>query len=164
MSAKVAAIQEEAKRIDGVVEGAQTAELRRASVELPHWEFSGTFERSLPVWLTARLSEGDRVREESYYLVQGKPILVRVESWWDVEDPAKAPGPPESHVLYLDDGYSIRHERSVNSKPPNVRTDDTRTSAGELLRRARSIAEILDTKDKKIADSLRTFTTIEPEQ
>jgi hypothetical protein len=159
----VQAIRAEAKRIDAANDAPETAERHKLAKDLPHWQFSGLFENSNPVFLGARFSEGQVVREESYYLLRGKPILVKVEKWWDVDDPKNAPEPTTRQDFYIENDRTIRHVIEVVSSPPVVRIDNSSGPTTALIERSRSIAQILlnSARDPAVTDSLQVFPEAE---
>src|SRR3989442_1333603 len=79
---RVEAIQSEVKRVDAANDAPESAERRRLTMDLPHWRFSGLFQQSNPMFLNALFSQGRFVRGETYYLLNGKLLLVKVEKWW----------------------------------------------------------------------------------
>ena len=158
IESQIRAIRSEAKHIDASIDSPEQAGLTRVEKQLPNWELSGLFEKSAPVYLTARLSEGEVVREETYYFRQGQPILVKVEKWWDVEDEAKAPEPPTRHEFYIQNDRLLRVSIRVNSKPPVTRLGDASGSPKLLIQRSATVAQILEGKAAGQAiESLRDF-------
>ena len=159
----VQAIRAEAKRIDAANEAPESAGRRQLATELPHWQFSGVFENSTPVFVNALFTEGQVVREESYYFLHGKLLLVKVEKWWDVDDESKEPEPKIHQDFYIDNDLTIRHVRKVASSPPVTRTDNKARPAAALVERSRSIAQILltGTRDPGVTDSLKLFPEVE---
>lgn len=138
----VATIQLAAKRIDAANAAAEAAggTLTR---ELPHWQFSGLFESSKPIFLSAVFSQGRLVREETYYLVGGKLSLVRVHRWWDVDDPKEAPEPATQQAFYIENDQTIRRVFDAAAGSPLGRSDDSTQPASTLAARSRSITQIL---------------------
>ena len=143
VEAKIRSIQSEAKRIDAAVDAPATLGLSRITKQPPHWDLLGLFENSIPVFLSARFSEGQLVRDETYYLRRGQPILVKVEKWWDVDEPARAPEPPTRHEFYLDNDRILRHRIRVGSSPPATHLGDTGHSPDWLIRRSSAISQFL---------------------
>ncbi|HEX7970517.1 MAG TPA: hypothetical protein VF502_20020 [Stellaceae bacterium] len=140
---QVEAIQREAKRIDAANDGPQPAPWRRLTLELPHWELSGLFEESVPIFLYARFSEGQLVREETYYTRHGKLMLARVEKWWDVDDERNAPQPAIRQDFYIANDRTIKHVVAVGSSRPMTRQGDAVSAAATLAERSRTIAQAL---------------------
>jgi hypothetical protein len=140
---RVEAIIVAAKQIDAATAPPGTANLRPITKELSHWEFSGWFDNSQPIFLSARFSEGQVVREETYYLRLGKLVLVRMEKWWDVDDSSHAPEPKTRQEFYIDNDQTIRVATDISSTPPSSRTNDTVRTAAALVERSRSITQIL---------------------
>src|SRR5437879_4317304 len=112
---RIKAIQVETKRIDAANEAQDTSQRRRLTKDLPHWQFSGLFEGSDPIFLDAMFTEGEVVRQESYYLAHGKLLLVKVETWWDVDDDRRAPEPTTKQGFYIDHDQTIRHTTTVEA-------------------------------------------------
>jgi hypothetical protein len=135
-------------------------------MDLPHWRFSGFFQQSNPLFLSAFFSQGRLVRVETYYLLGGKLLLVKVEKWWDVDDPHRAPEPATREDFYIDADRMIRHVIEVASSPPAVRTSDTTRPAAVLVERSRSIAKILlgGIRDPTATSSLEVFPSVDPLQ
>lgn len=160
---RVLEIQSEIKRIDDAVDAPPSSAFKRASHELPHWQFSGLMENGQPVYLNALFTQGQVARAETYYLAGGQLIFVRVEKWWDVDDPARAPEPKTRRDFYVNDGTVIRCAVEVASKPPASKTDDAAGPAASLIKRSRTIAQILDPNSKaaELARSLETFPEAE---
>lgn len=155
----LAAIRAEAKRIDAAVDSPGSSRLRPLQRDAPHWEFSGFFEKSAPVFLTARFSEGQVERQETYYLRGGKLLLVRVEKWWDVDVATKAPEPKTVRQFYIVDDRTIHSVVEVASSPPRSRRDDTSRPATALVERSGLIARLLlgATQDPAAVLSLDDF-------
>lgn len=158
---KVRAIDRETKRIDALSDAPSTPQLQQARVDLAHWQFYGTFENSVPLYLTASFSEGDSVREETYYFSGGKLILARIEHSWDVEEPAKAPEPAVTHYFYLDGNRLLRHVTRTASHPPKVRTDSSGGDGREWLKRAERVGEVF--QNRTAADSIAASLEVAPE-
>jgi hypothetical protein len=160
---RVDAIKAETKRIDAATEAPQTADLRRLNKELTHWEFSGTFESSKPIFLSARFTEGQVVREEAYYLLHDKLILARTVKWWDVEDASRAPEPKTEQEFYINNDQRIRRVINVGSPAPVSRTDDAGQPANTLVERSRVITQILlgNVQAAEAAHSLKDFPEAE---
>jgi hypothetical protein len=138
-------------------------EYRHVAKDLPHWQFSGSFENSKPVYLSALFSQGGLVRAESYYLLDGKRLLVKVETWWDVDNPRDAPEPKTQQEFYVDNDRTIRHATQIASSPPTSHTDDTARPAAGLEERSRLIAQILmgGTQEATASSSLEPFPEAE---
>jgi hypothetical protein len=160
---RVDAIDVEAKRIDSAIEAPETAELRRLRKDLNHWELYGTFQGQKPVYLSARFSEGQVIREERYYMLNEKLALVRIEKWWDVDDPSRAPEPKASQEFYVDNDREIRHVMEVAASPPVSKTNDAVRPAAAWVERSHLIARILlgDGKDANAAQALDAFPEAE---
>ncbi len=160
---RVQAIRAEAKRIDAANDAPEAAGHRRLAVDLPHWQFSGLFENSTPIYVNALFTEGQVVREESYYVLHGRLLLVKVEKWWDVEDESKEPEPKTHQDFYIENDQTIRHVVKVGSSPKATRTDDKPRPAAALVERSRSIAQILlsGSHDAAVTDSLQQFPEAE---
>jgi len=154
---RVKAIQAEAKRIDSAMQTPSKAGLRKLTRELPHWEFTGALEASQPVFVSARFSEGQAIREESYYLIRGNAALVKVETWWDVEDPRRAPEPRTIHEYYIDHGQTIWQITRIASSPARTLANDTIHPASALLARSRTIQQIIFHTGAADTDAVRTL-------
>jgi len=163
---RVEAIRVETQRIDAINDEPPSAPFRELARSLPHWEFSGRFHDSNPSFLTARFTEGQVVREESYYLHDAKLRLVRVETWWDVDDESQAPEPPTRQEYFVESDRIIRSVSEVSSSPPITRTDDSALPAASLVERSRSIVAILlgGAPDAARMDALAVFTGPRPSQ
>jgi hypothetical protein len=161
---QVQAILAEAKRIDTANDAPEAAGRRQLTKELPNWEFSGVLEGPTPVFLSARFTEGQVVREESYYLLHGELILARVEKYWDVEETQKSPEPATLQDFYINHDQTIRHVTRVKSSPPITRIDKATRPSGTLIERSRLIAQILlsTAPAKTASDSLNKFPEAEP--
>jgi hypothetical protein len=158
VEARINAIQAAAERIDSIGGGAADAHIRQLTAEAPHWQFSGIFEASTPILLNALFTEGKLVREETYYLEDGQPRLLRLARWWDVDDDEQAPEPATSQDFYIDGDQIIRHVVNVATSPPVASTDDSTRSAAALAARCRVIAQILlGTHDAALIGSLEMF-------
>jgi hypothetical protein len=148
----------EVKRIDAAMQSPESAGLRQLTKDLSHWELSGTFQGEKPVYLSARLSEGQSIREETYYVLHEKLILVRIEKWWDVDDPSRAPEPKTSQRFYIDNDQEIRRVMEVAASPPVSKTDDAVRPAGAWVERSHLIARILGGgKDGNAKQALDAF-------
>ncbi len=159
---RIKAIQVEAKRIDAANEVPDTIEHRQLTKDLPHWQLYGLLETSVPIFLDAMFTEGQVVRQESYYLAHGKLLLVKVVTWWDVDDPRKAPEPATEQDFYIDNDQTIRHTIKTESTRPVTRTDDTARAAAGLVDRSQMIAKILlGARDAPETDLLRRFPDAE---
>lgn len=158
---RVKKIQAEVKRIESAT-NSSNANVQRKMKELPHWQFSGVFENSAPILLNALLTEGEVVREETYYLMQGKPVLVRVDKWWDVESPRQAQEPATREDFYCDNEQIVRRMRKVESRPAARRIDDTALSAAPLMERSRSILHVLQggNQNATVTDEFRMFPPV----
>jgi hypothetical protein len=163
---RVDAIDLEATRIDSAIEAPETAELRRLRKDLSHWELYGTFQGEKTVYLSARFSEGQVIREERYYILHEKLALVRIEKWWDVDDPSHAPEPKTSQEFYVDNDQEIRHVMEVASSPPVSKTNDAVRPAAAWVERSHLIAQILlgGGKDANAAQALDAFPEAETSQ
>jgi hypothetical protein len=139
----VEAIQADAKRIDALADAPNSGNVSRLARELPHWQVSGLFDGSKPVFLSALFSEGQVEREEKYYLTGGKLIFVRTEKWWDVDDAKREPEPRTRQDFYVENDQIIRQVVNVASSPPESRTIDTTQPATRLIDRSRSIGQLL---------------------
>jgi hypothetical protein len=142
-ASRVEAIQMEAKRMQAAIGAAGSTEFRQVEKDLPHWQFSGSFKNSKPVYLRALFSQGGLVRAETYYILNGNRLLVEVETWWDVDNPRDAPEPKTAQEFYLENDRTIRHVVQIASSPPASHTDDTARPAAGLEDRSRLIAQIL---------------------
>jgi hypothetical protein len=162
-AARAEAIQMEAKRIQAAVSASGATEFRQAAKDMPHWQFSGSFENSKPVYLSALFSQGGLVRAETYYLLSGNRLLVKVETWWDVDDPRDAPEPKTEQDFYIENDRTIRRVIQVASLPPTSRTDDTPRSTAGLAARSRLIVQILlgGTQEATASQSLESFPDAE---
>jgi hypothetical protein len=160
---RVRAIRAEAKRIDAAVDAPEAPGRRRLAIEFPHWQLTGLFEDSTPIFVNALFTEGQAVREESYYFLHGKLLLVKVRKWWDVEDESKQPGPETHQDFYVDGDLTIRHVVKVASSRPVTRTGNKSRPAAALIERSRSLAQILvsGTRDAAVTDSLKLFREAE---
>jgi hypothetical protein len=156
---EVESIRAEAKRIDAAAESPDTARLRHLRKETPHWRFSGVFENSKPILVSAVFSQGQVVREESHYLAGEKTILVKIVRWWDVEDAKQAPEPETRQSFYIRDGRTIRHVIETVSTPPKSRTDEVSRPSGPLSQRWRAIAQVLAGSGSvaAVTNALETF-------
>jgi hypothetical protein len=162
IDSRVAAIRAGADRIDDEAKSAE-ASGRLLTKELPHWEFTGFLDQSTPRLLNARFTEGQVVREESYYHVGGTLRLVKVDQWWDVDDSTRAPEPPTRTYFYIENGRTIRSTHDVLSSSPITQSSDVDESAEGLANRSRSIGEILSStaRDASMAQALETFPELE---
>lgn len=160
---RIRAIRAEAKLIDAANDASDNAERRHISVNLPHWQFSGLFNNSSPIFLSAILTEGQLVREESYYLHQDKPLLVKVKKWWDVDEESKAPEPAINQEFYIEDAETIRRVVTIESSPRTRRTIDSVEPARGLGERSRLISNILlgSSHDPSLTEALRPFSEAE---
>ena len=160
---RVDAIQVEARRIDAAVEVPEAAGLRRVRKDLQHWQFSGLLENSTPIFLNAIFTQGQVVREETYYLLHGKLLLVKAEKWWDVDDASHAPEPKSRQDFYIENDWTIRQIIEVSSSPPVSRTSDTTRPAAALVERTRLITQILlgGAERSAVAPSLEVFPDAE---
>jgi hypothetical protein len=152
-------IRSEARRLDAATE---QGSLRRTMVELPRWRFEGFFDGATPVVLSAMLSEGNLVREETHYLKDGKLVLLKVDLWWDVDRPARAPEPRKRHEFYVEGTTTVRHALRIESAPPKSSHDDAPVSADALIERGRTIARILseNVRDPAVAKGLENLPQI----
>ncbi|HTQ57945.1 MAG TPA: hypothetical protein VMI94_25940 [Bryobacteraceae bacterium] len=159
VATQVAWIRDQVKHIADLTGTPPSADLRQFTKELPHWQFSGFFENATPVLLRAQFSEGQAVRQETYYFHGGSLILVKTETWWDVEDENKAPEPPRREAFYVQNNRTIRHVTEVGISSAARRPNDTAHPAGSLVERSRRIAGILvgAAADPGIAASLKDF-------
>lgn len=159
LAVRIAGIRAEAKRIEAAAKASPSGELRRMNKELPHWQFSGVFDSSTPVFLSAQFSEGQVVREEKYYLSTGKLILVKTEQWWDVDNARQEGEPATRQEFYIELDSTIRHVTEVDSVPPKRQISDTIRPASALAARSRAIVSILleSTADTAAAASLEKF-------
>lgn len=166
LATRVQAIQEEVKRIDTAIEAPPSAKLQRARKNLPHWEFSGTFDSSKPLQLSARFSQGEFVREETYYLRAGKLLFVRIERWWDVDGANRAPEPKAWRDFYIENNQTIRSVLEMASSPPVSQTNDAQRPAEHLVERSRLLAQVLlgGGQDAAIAEALELFPDAEMSQ
>jgi len=160
---QVRTILAEARRIDAANDAPDTSEQHHLSVDFPHWQFSGLFRDTHPLFLNAIFTEGQVVREESYYLLQDKPLLVKVSRWWDVDEGAKAPETAINQDFYLSDSQIIRRVIKIESSPAKRRTLDTGEPAAAFGERASLIVKILsaDSHDAKMAQALQSFPEAE---
>lgn len=159
---KIQAILIEVKRIDTANESPDQLQQGHRSVSYSHWQFTGLFDHEHPRFLNASFSEGSVVRQETYYLVDDKPVLIKVLRWWDVEDEKKAPEPPVRQEFYIDDGRTIRHVIRVGSaRKPQV--SDIPQPAGDFKERADLISKILltNSRDPQLAEPLESFSAAE---
>jgi hypothetical protein len=143
VEAQVRSIRGEAERIDAAIDAPAAAGFSRITKQLPHWDLLGLFQNSVPVFLSARFLEGQLVRDETYYFHEGQPILVRVEKWWDIDEPARAPQPRTQQEFYLHNDQILRHRIRVGSTPPVTHLGNTDRSSDWLIRRSSAIAQIL---------------------
>jgi hypothetical protein len=163
---RVDAIDLEVKRIDSAIEAPETGELRRLRKDLSHWELYGMFQGEKTVYLSARFSEGQVIREERYYILHEKLALVGIEKWWDVDDPSRAPEPKTSQKFYVDNDQEIRRVMQVASSPPVSKTSDAVRPAAAWVERSHLIARILlfGGKDSNAAQALDAFPEAETSQ
>ena len=142
VESRVEAIQTEADRIDAAVDAAEVAG-RLLTREYSHWQFSGLLDGSTPRFLSARLTQGRVVREENYYFADGGLRLVRVDKWWDVDEPDQAPEPPTRRYFHVENDRVIRLTHEVTSSAPVTQTTDLDEPAATFIARSRSISGIL---------------------
>jgi hypothetical protein len=157
---EISAILAQVKRIDAANESPDQS--GHHSLNYSHWQFTGLFDHARPRLLNATFSEGSVVRQETYYLVDDKPVLVKVLRWWDVEDEKKAPEPPVRQEFYIDNGQTIRHTIRVGSaRKPQV--SDIPQPAGDFKERADLISKILltNSRDPQLAEPLESFSAAE---
>ncbi len=159
---KIRGILAEVKRIDVANDALDESQSGHRSVDSSHWQFTGFFDHEHPRLLTATFSEGSVVRQETYYLVDDKPVLVKVLRWWDVDDEKKAPEPPVRQDFYIDDGQILRRVIKVES-PKKRQVLDTSQPASGFTERANLIAKILltNSRNSKLAEPLESFLEAE---
>ena len=159
---KVQAILTEVKRIDTANESADLSPQSHRSVNYSHWQFTGLFDHDHPRFLNASFSEGNVVRQETYYLVDDKPLLVKVLKFWDVEDRKKAPEPPVRQEFYIDNGQTFRHVIRVESDRKS-QVSEVLQPAGDFKERADLISKILltNSQDPQLAEPLESFSAAE---
>src|SRR5207244_12568827 len=114
-------------------------------------------------FLSALFSQGGLVRAETYYILSSNQLLVKVETWWDVDNPRDVPEPKKQQEFYVDNDRAIRHVMQVASSPPTSHTDDTARPAGGLEKRSRLIAQILmgGAREATASSSLETFPEVD---
>ena len=163
IESRILAIQAEVKRIDAAYEAPEAAGRRQLSKDLPDLQFYGLFEGSDPIFLSAVFSQSQVVRTETHYLLHGRPILIRVEKDWDVDDSSRAPEPPTQQDFYIDNDTTVRRVIQVTSSPPIARTDDTARPAASLVDRSRLITQVLlgNSQGTNAARSLEAFPEAE---
>ena len=161
IESRIQTILAEAKSIDAADEAPDNAERRHAMVDFPHWQFTGLFDNGNPMFLSATFSQDRVVRQESYYLLHDKSLLVKVLKWSDVEEPATAPEPPINQVFYLEDSRIIRRVIKIGSG--RRRTLDEIVPGEPLEKRASVIANILlgHSRDGKLTEPLESFPEAE---
>jgi hypothetical protein len=160
-ASRVDAIDVEVKRIDAATQSRESAGLRQLRKDLSHWELSGTFQGEKPVYLSARFSEGQLIREETYYMLHEKLAQVRIEKWWDVDDPSDAPEPKTSQRFYIDNDQEIRRVMEVAASPPVSKINDAVRPAAAWVERWHLIARILGGKDANAKQALDGFPEAE---
>jgi hypothetical protein len=156
---QIQAIKEKVKTIDEAVEAPPGGDRMHRNRSLGAYQFTGVFEGSVPIFLTALFSQNQEVRMETYYLVNNEAVLARVEDWWDVDDPHDAPDPPKRRDFYIQNNQIIRRVVKVGSARPAIQSEDTHPPSARLAERAHSIATILssDSKNPPVADALKDF-------
>jgi hypothetical protein len=156
---QIQAIKVKVKTIDEAVEAPPTADRLHRNRAMGGYQFTGVFQGSVPIFLTALITQNQAVRMETYYLVNNEAVLARVEDWWDVDDPHDAPDPPKRRDFYIQDNQIIRRVVKVGSERPAVQSHDNHPPSARLAERARFIASILssDSENPPIADALKDF-------
>jgi hypothetical protein len=160
---RIKVILTEVKRIDTANDAPDESQQSHRSVNSSHWQFTGFFDHEHPLLLNASFSEGSVVRQETYYLVDDKPVLVKVLRWWDVDDESKAPKPPVRQAFYIDNGQTLRRVIKVESARKNHQVVDTPQPASGFTERANLITKILRTnsRDPKSTEPLESFPEAE---
>ena len=82
-------------------------------------------------------------RQETYYLRNGQPMLVRIARWWDVEGDRAAPEPGREQDWYIENGEAFQRIIKVQSQPPRTHIERSPRPAANLGERSRMIAGIL---------------------
>ena len=161
---QVHAIRDQAGKVDQLFDAPEPPGFHHLEKQSSRWQFTGLLDKDSPVYLSAEFSEGDLVRRESYYLVDGQLILVDVDRWWDVDNPRKAPEPRKYQQIYVNQGQSVCTIWRTDSKPPVVRSDSIARPSGKFSERYRLIASILtsESKDRTRARPLQEFPEDEP--
>jgi len=156
---RIEAILTEVKRIDTANDAPDESHQRHRSVNSSDWQFTGFFDHEHPLLLNASFSEGSVVRQETYYLVDDKPVLVKVLRWWDVDDESKAPKPPVRQAFYIDNGQTLRRVIKIESARKTRQVVDTPQAASGFTERANLITKILltNSRDPKFPESLESF-------